>query len=145
MQPSDFGFGKTKEECDARFKKSNVTACACGVVYVYDFPFGYLRAGYLVHMVKQDPSSGENTLRSRFWLGLVDGGNPIINTVGNTTWFRRLKLPEPKASGLLRHCAEEMHVLSSFLPSFYKRHGDKLRRQKAAAEEEEEEEEEKRA
>ncbi len=136
IQPSDFGFGNSKEECDARFKESHVTACACGVVYVNDFPFGYLRAGYLVHMVKYDPSTGENTLRSRFWLGLVDGGNPVINTVGNTKWFRRLKLPKSKASGLLRHCAEEMHVLSNFLPSFYKRHGDKLRRQKAAAEEE---------
>ncbi len=134
VTPWRFGFGVDREECMNKFEKSNVTACACGVVHAYDFPFGYLRAGYLVHMVRYDPLTGESELRSRFWLGLVDGSNPVIKAVGNTAWFRRMKLPEWKVRGLLRHCAEEMFVLSRFLPGFYESYRARLRKLRAEEE-----------
>lgn len=126
MSPSSFGFG---DDFQSKFNKANVTACACGRVYAYDFPFGYLRAGYLLHMVCRQ-EDGSNILRSRFWLGWVDAGtglgSSVINTIGNTKWFRTLKLPEKMAKGLHVHCGEEMFVLSQFLPQFYTEEKERL-------------------
>jgi len=127
VTPHVFGFGGEDEAaCQEILRKSGVTGCFCGIVHVYDFPFGYLRVGYLVHMVTLDSNTGLSTLKSRFWLGHVEwdgsNNNPVgvlINRVGNTGWFRRMKLPEERASGLLKHCSEEMYVLGTFLPAFY--------------------------
>ena len=127
MSPSEFGFG---DHFKSKFDQSNVTACACGRVYAYDFPFGYLRAGYLLHMVCRQ-KDGSNILRSRFWLGWVDAGSglgsSIINTIGNTKWFRSLKLPKKTAKGLHKHCGEEMFVLKEFLPQFYSKEQERFK------------------
>jgi hypothetical protein len=110
VSPASFGFG---DDCEALFEAANVTACVCGIVHVYDFPFGYLAVGSLLHMVAT-LADGSSELRSRFWIGTVDAGSglgpSIINTVGNTRWFRTIKVPEKKARDLFVHCSEEMWV-----------------------------------
>ena len=127
MSPMEFGFSS---DYITKFEKAHVTACACANVYAYDFPFGYLQAGALVHMVCLQ-EDGTSILRSRFWLGHVDAGSccaaPLINRVGKTKWFRSLKVPEKVVKGLFVHCAEEMFILGRILPDFCAKEKEKHR------------------
>jgi hypothetical protein len=122
-------FGPTfKELC--KIQGISATGCACGLIYVYDFPFGYLHVGHLIHQVYTDKSNGMNSeLRSRFWLGSVNASTThnaltasIINTIGNTRLFRNMKITTKKAQGLYKHASEEMHCLAQFLPVFHQWH-----------------------
>ena len=142
------GATDTGTEAEAEVGTAHATFCACGEVYAYDFPFGYLRVGHLLHMVvpsssnsssSSDSSSNSGSgsgrgssamLLSRFWLGNVDAHltHPapvayLLNLLANTAAFRRLKLPRSKVQGLVRHAAEEMHCLSKLLPALYAEEG----------------------
>lgn len=110
------------------FPQQGITACLVARIHAYDFPFGYVAAGYLVHMVRKIPNSNNSELRSRFWLGENifkdhEGyqyiSSSIINFMGKQSWFKKVKLSESMAAGLYIHCHEEMTCLREFLPSFY--------------------------
>lgn len=50
-------------------------------------------------------------MRSRFWLGDVEG---LPHAVGD-------KIPEEDATGLLKHATEEMAILAAKLPELYRK------------------------
>jgi len=115
----------------SKFKQAGVTACICARIYSDEGPgLGFVGVGHLVHMVRK--VGGRSEMRSRFWLGHVHKiedphnliSSNIINWVGNTTLFRWLKLGDSTADALWVHCAQEMHCLKAFLPSFYSRETD---------------------
>lgn len=110
----------------SKFSKLNITACICAKINIYDPPFGYVRIGYLIHMIRVT-NENRNELVSRFWLGDVDKSNEnyncigsrIVNCFGNTSAFRYIRITNSLVNGLFKHCQEEMNCLKEFLPHFY--------------------------
>lgn len=90
------------------------------------FLTGYIAVGHLMHIVYRTVE-GKNILRSNFWLGDIkkdyEGINCIpafiINNLGNTWLFRRVRANYGIVLGLYRHCFEEMTCLSTFLNHYY--------------------------
>eukprot|EP01035_Chromulina_nebulosa_P020641 gene20641-26762_t len=110
----------------SKFEENGVTACLIGRISVHDPPFGFVAVGYLMHLVRKT-ADGRNELRSRFWLGDIHKDEEgfkfitsrVINTLGNTSFFRNIRLPDNLARGLLLHCSQEMNCLKEFLPHYY--------------------------
>ena len=108
------------------FPSARVTACICGRISIED-SLGLIAIGNMIHMVRET-SQGTSELRSRFWLGDIDKAIDddillsfgLVNCIGNTCLFRRLRITATMARGLWVHCAEEMACLKGFLPQFYR-------------------------
>jgi hypothetical protein len=87
---------------------------------------GYIAIGYFIHLVRQTPE-GKNELRSRFWFGDIHQDEEgfkflaarFINSFGNTTFMRSLRMGTSFAKHVYTNFYEEMHCLKSFLPHFY--------------------------
>ena len=66
--------------------------------------------GHLIHLIKSEPDGCR--MRSRFWLGDVDG---LPAPVGDL-------LPPSLTQGLVKHATEEMAILAAKLPSLYQKY-----------------------
>ena len=97
----------------SRFADANVSAAIYGRVGDLDSPAEKpVWFGHLLHFVQDTPDGC--VMRSRFWLGDVEGIDQPV-----TPEFRREVAPDKLATGLLKHCCEEMSLLGSFLPLVY--------------------------
>lgn len=92
----------------------------CAKIGHPDLPVDY---GYLVHQVRAVAGGAE--MRSRFWIGGRYAGVRRKGRVAQlaTGALRKLKsMPDSFATGLLRHCAEEMNHLAAILPHLYQQY-----------------------
>ena len=76
-----------------------------------------IAVGRLIHFVRRTDNGAE--MLSRFWLGDVDTGNPVLNLIANSGPARRSLLPDQSGLYLLRHCAAEMNHLATILPELH--------------------------
>lgn len=123
------------------FPSARVTACICGRISIEDPTMGLIAVGHVIHMVRET-GNGNSELRSRFWLGDIDKVQDddvllsfgLVNCLGNTCLFRRIKATTHTARGLWVHCAQEMMCLKAFLPHFYRirQQEEKIEKQKWA-------------
>lgn len=65
--------------------------------------------GHLIHLIKEEPDGCR--MRSRFWMGDVDGITEIEERAALT--------PPHMLAGLVKHATEEMAILATRLPSLY--------------------------
>ncbi|KAJ5683240.1 hypothetical protein N7462_006405 [Penicillium macrosclerotiorum] len=107
--PSEY-FGNSWE---AAFKEAGYSTAVCGRTGVWNDDTGeVLYVGHLIHLIKNEPDGVR--MRSRFWLGDVDGiTDPEV---------RRANVSEAFAMGLLQHATEEMAILASVLPDMYNKY-----------------------
>jgi len=107
----------------SEFQENEITACLCARVFIKEGPLGYIAVGHMIHIFRESTTEG-NHLYSQFWLGDVHSESklsPLINFIGNTKIFRKIRAPTCLASGLLRHSSEEMACLANFLPALFKK------------------------
>ena len=95
----------------SRFAEANVGTAIFGYVGDLERP-GYF--GRLLHLVQNTPDGC--IMRSRFWLGELD---PIPEQKPSPQAMAHL-VPDALGAGLHSHCGEEMSILASNLPTFYK-------------------------
>jgi len=111
VDPTELGFDA------AALADPEAATAVCARVGFGRVPFDF---GYLVHHVRRTPGGSE--MCSRFWVGA-----PYAAPRGGGAAARLLvslgkSLRKPRAregAALLRHCAEEMPHLASFLPRIY--------------------------
>jgi len=103
-----FGEGWTEA-----FKSNGYSTAICGRCGNWDPEKNtVLYTGHLIHLIKNEPDGCR--MRSRFWLGDVEGvTDPKI---------RAQMVPPALATGLQKHCTEEMAILASILPELYQKH-----------------------
>ncbi|KAH8683882.1 hypothetical protein BGZ61DRAFT_534571 [Ilyonectria robusta] len=65
--------------------------------------------GHLIHLIKEEPDGCR--MRSRFWMGDVDGITELEKRAALT--------PPNMLAGLVKHATEEMAILATRLPSLY--------------------------
>jgi DAPG hydrolase PhiG domain len=82
------------------------------------------QGGHLVHHVIRQGQGAQ--MRSAFWLGDIVHKQAWVQALAagvlNTRVARQVLVPDRMALNLLRHCAEEMTHLASFLPALYLAH-----------------------
>jgi hypothetical protein len=100
--PSEY-FGPTWKE---DFQKFGYGTAVCGRVGTWEVGQKTTYTGHLIHLIKNEPVGCR--MRSRFWLGDVEG----VGCVGD-------RLPGFMTAGLLKHATEEMAILASKLPELY--------------------------
>ena len=95
------------------FKEAGYSTAVCGRVGTWnDQTDEVFYVGHLIHLIKDEPDGVR--MRSRFWLGDVDGiTDPEI---------RKANVDMPFALGLLQHCTEEMSILAMVLPEMYQKY-----------------------
>ncbi len=71
-----------------------------------------LYTGHLIHLIKDEKMGCR--IRSRFWLGDVDGVTSIE--------MRTKGVPEFLPNGLCQHATEEMSILAGMSLDLYKQH-----------------------
>jgi len=105
----------------SEFERHSITACLCARVHVKEGLLGYLAVGHMIHIFQESEEGSQ--LHSHFWLGDIHStGLPIsslVNLIGNTKAFRKMRASQSMAFGLLKHCIEEMSCLARFLPQLY--------------------------
>ena len=96
------------------FKAANVSTAACARVGLWEGK-GHgsdgVDIGHVIHLIHNEFNGVR--MRSRFWLGDVEGMTDPVSREGVT--------PQYIPAGLARHTAEEMAILGTFLPDLYKR------------------------
>jgi hypothetical protein len=106
-------FGAGWEE---RFKAEGYELAVCGRVGNWDGEGkgdeGTVWSGHLIHLIKKEKVGVR--MRSRFWLGDVEG-------VTSKEERERI-VPGFMAEGLCRHATEEMAILASVLPGLYEKY-----------------------
>jgi hypothetical protein len=95
------------------FKTHGYATAICARVGVWDdINDTVTYTGHLIHLIKEEPDGVR--MRSRFWLGDVEGvEDPIV---------RRGLTPEHLGSGLCQHATEEMAILGSILPGMFEKY-----------------------
>jgi hypothetical protein len=94
----------------AAFANAGYSTAVCGRVGNWDRASDQVMyVGHLIHLIKEEPDGAR--MRSRFWLGDVEGGAPDGAAV-----------PDRFALGLLKHATEEMAILAKILPEMYIKH-----------------------
>lgn len=110
-------FGQDWQE---RFREGGYELAICGRVGVWDdegWKEGMSGAkvvytGHLIHLIKREKQGVR--MRSRFWLGDVEGVTDAE--------VRKAMVPDFMKEGLCKHATEEMAILGSVLPGLYKEH-----------------------
>ncbi|KAJ5653450.1 hypothetical protein N7490_000453 [Penicillium lividum] len=101
---------------ETEFKEAGYSTAVCGRTGMWnDETNEVIYVGHLIHLIKNEPDGVR--MRSRFWLGDVDGiTDPEMRKANVSLEF---------AMGLLKHCTEEMAILGTILPDMYssQRHG----------------------
>ncbi|KAJ5763374.1 hypothetical protein N7533_002055 [Penicillium manginii] len=92
------------------FQNAGYSTAICGRTGMWDDENNHVTyVGHLIHLIKTEPDGVR--MRSRFWLGDVDGlTDPEI---------RKASVPDEFAKGLLQHATEEMAILATVLPDLY--------------------------
>jgi hypothetical protein len=110
-EPSAFGFDAAQ--------LAKVGTAICARVGLRGTP---LDTGRLIHLVRR--TEGGSEMISRFWLADVAFAVPALGALISPLFNRRAarlsSMPDAAGLHLLRHCAEEMHHLASFLPELYR-------------------------
>ncbi|KAJ5134031.1 hypothetical protein N7448_000947 [Penicillium atrosanguineum] len=115
--PSEY-FGSNWKDA---FKEAGYSTAVCGRTGMWDDETGnVVYVGHLIHLIKDEPDGVR--MRSRFWLGDVEGiTDPEI---------RKTNVPQKFAMGLMQHATEEMAILATVLPELYAKYskdsGEKL-------------------
>ena len=90
----------------ASFKEAGYSTAICGRTGIWnDQTNEVLYVGHLIHLIKNEPDGVR--MRSRFWLGDIDGLTDAEE--------RKKNVSLPFATGLLQHCTEEMAILATIL------------------------------
>ncbi|KAJ9647978.1 hypothetical protein H2201_001346 [Coniosporium apollinis] len=94
------------------FAKAGYSTAVCGRVGNWNPDDGsVVYTGHLIHLIKDEPDGCR--MRSRFWLGDMDGV---------TDRKRRAEaVPSFFGKGLCKHATEEMAILATILPELYKK------------------------
>mmetsp|Transcript_17215 Transcript_17215/g.25508 ORF Transcript_17215/g.25508 Transcript_17215/m.25508 type:complete len:276 (-) Transcript_17215:54-881(-) len=107
------------------FEGANVTALVCARINVLDWMVGEAAIGHLSHLIIENGEDGGCLMKSRFWIGDIakDDCNFltkfIVKNVANSKAVRNIRMPASLATGILKHCREEMSCLASILPTLY--------------------------
>ncbi|KAJ5949704.1 hypothetical protein N7454_001288 [Penicillium verhagenii] len=98
---------------EGAFQEAGYSTAVCGRTGVWDDEKNeVMYVGHLVHLIKSEPDGVR--MRSRFWLGDVNGiTDPEMRKAGVSLEF---------ATGLLKHCTEEMAILANILPDIYSKY-----------------------
>ena len=105
MDPSNY-FGTSWK---ADFERAEYSTAICARIGPLNEDGSATYNGHLIHLIKEE--SDGCRMRSRFWLGDVDGvEDPRQRLAG---------VPPGMASALLKHATEEMAILATRLPSMY--------------------------
>ncbi len=101
------------ERWEAKFKEAGYSTAVCGRVGNWnDETDEVIYTGHLIHLIKDELDGCR--MRSRFWLGDVDGiTEPQV---------RAHLVPDFLPKGLCKHATEEMTILGRILPDLYKKH-----------------------
>jgi hypothetical protein len=100
------------DDWKADFEKHGYSTAICGRVGQWDSDNNtVVYTGHLIHLIKDNPDGCR--MRSRFWLGDVDGVTEAA--------VRASLVPEADAKGLCQHATEEMAILGTILPDMYRR------------------------
>lgn len=97
---------------EAEFSRAGIAIAVCARVYMWDDTKGYdavTAIGHLVHLFHQEWYGLR--LRSRFWLGDIEGVTDPEE--------RRAAVTGTMATSLMHHAIEEMAILASVLPDVY--------------------------
>lgn len=94
------------------FHKAGYSTAICGRVGSWDPKDGSVSyMGHLIHLVKDEPDGCR--MRSRFWLGDIDGVDDPSQRV--------TQVPDFLPKGLCKHATEEMAILATVLPDLHSR------------------------
>lgn len=91
------------------FERAGYSTAICGRVGSWDGDEPTKYFGHIIHLIKDEPDGCR--MRSRFWLGDVDGVTDAQ--------ARYDSVPTTMARDLTQHCVEEMAILASRLPGMY--------------------------
>ncbi|OCL11095.1 hypothetical protein AOQ84DRAFT_374317 [Glonium stellatum] len=105
LDPSNY-FGDGWKE---HFKKAGYSTAVCGRTRTWNQDGRDVSTGHLIHLTKDGPDGCR--MRSRFWLGDVDGLTDPQQ--------REAATPQPLAMGLCKHTTEEMAILTAILLELY--------------------------
>jgi hypothetical protein len=110
--PSEYFGPSWKED----FKRAGYQTAVCARGADWNPETGaVLYNAHLIHLVRNEFAGCR--MRSRFWLGDVDGVTDPKQ--------RAAMVPPPAAVGLTKHASEEMAILASKLPALYERYARK--------------------
>jgi hypothetical protein len=110
--PSEYFGPSWKED----FQSSGYQTAVCGRVGNWNPETGgVFYTGHLIHLVRNEFAGCR--MRSRFWLGDVEGVKDPKQRAAN--------VPPSTAVGLVQHSSEEMAILASKLPALYQQHAPK--------------------
>ncbi|TID17559.1 Phloretin hydrolase [Venturia nashicola] len=103
---------------ESDFKKYGYSTAICGRVGIWDDLNNTVTyTGHLIHLIKDEPDGCR--MRSRFWLGDIDGiTDPAV---------RASLTPPHLGLGLCKHATEEMSILASILPGLFEKHSRKAK------------------
>lgn len=97
------------------FQEAGYSTAICGRTGVWDDETNeVLYVGHLIHLIKNEPDGVR--MRSRFWLGDIDGVTDAEE--------RKKNVSLPFATGLLQHCTEEMAILATILPGMHQKYAE---------------------
>jgi DAPG hydrolase PhiG domain len=95
------------------FKEHNYGAAICARVALYDQSLkSSMEMGHIIHLIHNEPDGVR--MRSRFWLGDID--IPGLDAASI--------IPENSATGLAKHCPEEMAILATVLPRLWREYSE---------------------
>lgn len=100
------------------FEKYGYSTAICGRVGMWnDEKNTATYTGHLIHLIKDEPDGCR--MRSRFWLGDIDGiTDPAV---------RASLTPPHLGLGLCKHATEEMSILAGIVPGLYGEHSGKAK------------------
>jgi len=105
----------------SEFKKYGYSTAICGRVGMWDDEKNTVTyTGHLIHLIKDEPDGSR--MRSRFWLGDIDG----VTDPG----VRASLTPPHLGLGLCKHATEEMSILAGILPGMFEKHSGRSQKQK---------------
>lgn len=101
------------DDWEKEFEKEGYEVAVCGRVGNWnDEDHSVVYTGHLIHLIKKEKIGVR--MRSRFWLGDVDGVTDAE--------VRKTLVPDFLPEGLCRHATEEMAILASKLPGLYQKY-----------------------
>ncbi len=101
---------------EREFRENGYGVAVCGRVGNWDDESGeVVYNGHLIHLIEEQKLGVR--MRSRFWLGDVDGVTD--------SEVRRKAVPPFLPEGLCKHAVEEMAILGSILPGMYLKYARK--------------------
>jgi DAPG hydrolase PhiG domain len=102
----------------SEFKKHGYSTAICGRVGMWNDEIDTVTyTGHLIHLIKNEPDGCR--MRSRFWLGDIDG---VIDP-----GVRASLTPPHLGLGLCKHATEEMSILAGILPEMFEKYSGRAK------------------